>query len=52
MDEGWAEAVRQTNQLLFTCENDHTVIVYSSDPYYPDAVKCQICGGLMRCDQD
>lgn len=43
-----SEAIRMCDELEFQCENDHSVTVYSSDPYYPDWVRCPDCGELME----
>jgi len=43
-----AHAKRGRDEMLFTCENEHRVTVYSSDPYYPDWVECPECGHLME----
>ena len=43
-----AAAKRGCDELLFRCENGHSVTVYSSDPYYPDWVECPECGKLME----
>lgn len=47
MDEEWQEIVRRTTELTFVCNNDHSVTVYSSDPYYPDGVECPFCDEVM-----
>ena len=34
--------------LLFSCDNDHSVKVYSGDPYYPEYVECPECEEMME----
>jgi len=43
-----ADAKRGRREMVFGCENGHTVTVYSSDPYYPDWVECPVCEYLME----
>jgi hypothetical protein len=46
------QAKRGRDEMLFTCKNNHSVTVYSSDPYYPDWVECPECGRLMEHSQE
>jgi hypothetical protein len=47
------DAKRMCEELVFCCEQGHSVTVWSSDHYYPDWVECPECGHLMErelCD--
>jgi len=44
------EATRMCSELRFCCQNNHSITVYSSDPYYPDWVECPECGKLMATE--
>lgn len=47
-----AKAKQNCDELQFQCGNGHTVVVYSSDPYYPDWVECPYCGELMEVNHE
>lgn len=34
-------------RLEFECENGHTLIIHSGDPYYPEWAECMECGEKM-----
>lgn len=44
------EAIRGRDEMEFCCKNGHSVTVYSSDPYYPDWVRCPECDDLMEME--
>jgi hypothetical protein len=55
MSEEYEEKVEQPDHITddmrqrWCCEDcDLTVTVWTSDPYYPDAVNCPECGSLTE----